>query len=118
VDDNTELVRAFGGLLQGDDLTVVGGATTAAEGLRRIEELRPDVVLLDVGVAEDSAVDVARHLGDRSAPDVPRVIFMSAYNEDDFGEFVRDSPAVGFIAKSDLSAAAIMQLLGEDAAGP
>ena len=106
------LLQAFRNVLEGDALTVVGCAATAAEALRLSEGLRPDVVLLDVGLADASAVDVARALVDRAPGEPPKVILISAYGEEDFGDLVPDTPAVGFIAKSELSAARVVELLG------
>jgi DNA-binding NarL/FixJ family response regulator len=113
VDDDALLLQAFRSLLEGDDLTVVGDATTAVEALRRMEELQPDVVLLDIGVIADASADVKEQLADRGARDACRLIFISAYGDADYSEFVDDSPAVGFIAKPHLSADAVMQLLAQ-----
>ena len=119
VDDDVDLLRAFRLVLEeGDELTVVGHATTADEALRRTEELQPDVVLLDVGVADEDAIDVARRLVGQAAPDAPKLIFMSAYDEGHFLGVVSDSPAVGFIGKPDLSPDTVMDVLGRAGQAP
>jgi DNA-binding NarL/FixJ family response regulator len=48
VDDNSLFVEAARGRLEREGLRVVGVAATSAEALRRAEELRPEVVLVDV----------------------------------------------------------------------
>ena len=111
VDDNTSFLAALQSVLEGPDLTVVGGATTAAEALRRNDELRPEVVLLDIELGEDSGLEVARLLADHAIPAPPKVILISVHPEEDFADMVEESPALGFIAKSDLSPAAVMEVL-------
>jgi DNA-binding NarL/FixJ family response regulator len=43
-------------------MTVVGVATTSAEALRLEEKLRPDVVLVDIRLGDESGFDLARRL--------------------------------------------------------
>jgi hypothetical protein len=52
-----------------------------------------------------------------AARNVPDIILVSMHDEEDFADLIRDSIAVGFLAKSDLSARAICRLLcaGRDA---
>jgi hypothetical protein len=45
------------------------------------------------------------------------VILISTHAEDDFAELIADSPAAGFISKSELSADAIHRLLGQSEDG-
>ena len=47
-DDNRLFVEAARDRLEREGLRVVGVAATSAEALRRAEELRPEVVLVDV----------------------------------------------------------------------
>ena len=48
VDDNWLFLEAARDRLEREGLRVVGVAATSAEALRRVEELRPEVVLVDV----------------------------------------------------------------------
>jgi len=48
VDDDRLFLEAAHDLLEREGLRVVGVAATAAEALRRAEELRPEVVLVDI----------------------------------------------------------------------
>ena len=84
---------------------VVGLAATTAEALQLEEQLRPDVVLVDIHLGGDSGFDLARRL--RS-----RVILISTDVECEYAEEIATSPAVGFISKTELSATAVLQLLG------
>ena len=62
VDDSAHFVAAARGLLEFGGFTVVGVACTAAEALRRFDELHPDVTLVDLDLAGESGFDVAEEL--------------------------------------------------------
>jgi DNA-binding NarL/FixJ family response regulator len=109
VDDNAGFLDAARHLLEGDDITVAGVASTGAEALRQARALRPDVALVDIELGEESGLDVAEQLAADRAD--RRIILISTYAEADFADLVADSPAVGFVSKSDLSRQAIRALL-------
>lgn len=108
VDDNSRFLRAARSLLEKQGLAVVGVASTSEEALRRAEELRPDVVLLDIDLGAESGFDVTRQL---TTGGMASVILISTHAEQDFADLIATSPAVGFISKSDLSAGTIHQVL-------
>ena len=110
VDDSAEFVRAARSLLEREGITVVDSATTGAGALRCAQEHDPDVVLLDVGLAEESGFDVAELLS-RATGRRTRVILISALPEQDLRDLIQASPAIGFVPKSQLSANAITDLL-------
>jgi two-component system, NarL family, nitrate/nitrite response regulator NarL len=112
VDDNPDYLDAARDLLRQEDLDVVGVASSAAEALRMVADLRPDVVLVDIYLGADNGFDLARQLagGDGDAP--PAVIMISTYAENDLADAIAESPALGFVPKSELSRAAIHAALG------
>jgi len=119
VDDNASFMEAARGLLERQGVTVVGVATTAAEGLRGSEEQEPDVILVDIDLGSESGFTVARALADRATGASANVILISTHPQEDFADLVADSAAVGFLAKSELSREAIERLLGRsDPAAP
>lgn len=118
VDDNAPFLKTLRKILEGPDLTVVGAAATASEALRRSDELRPELVLLDIGLGDDSGFEVARRLTDNGGSEAPKLILISVNAGEDFDELVAESPALGFIAKSDLSTTAVMALLRRHLAVP
>lgn len=111
VDDNASFLEASRNLLDGRTIIVVGVAATAAEGRRRCAELQPDVTLVDIDLGDDSGLDLARDLAGPADGVHSAVILVSAYPAEDFAELIADSGAVGFIAKPDLSAAAVQDVL-------
>ncbi len=113
VDDNTEFLGAARAVLEREGIAVVAVASTGAQALASAGEHDPDVVLLDVGLGRESGFDVAVQLAAATAAGRTwPVILISTRPEEDFGDLVEESPAIGFLAKSRLSAAAISQLLG------
>jgi DNA-binding NarL/FixJ family response regulator len=110
VDDNASFQHAARTLLEREGMTVVGLASNAAEALRGVRELHPDVVLIDIVLGHESGFDVARELVG-SGGEGPTVIFISTHGEADFADLILETPAAGFVAKSELSAAAIERLI-------
>ena len=105
VDDNPSVIAAARGLLERDGITIAGVATNAADALRAVEELRPDVALVDIDLGGESGFELARRL----APTT--VILISTHAERDYADLVEASPAAGFLAKSELSASAVRAIL-------
>jgi len=111
VDDNASFLDAATTLLKRQGLAVAGIATTAADALARARALRPDVVLVDIVLGEESGFDVARQLAVDDGRG-PAVILISTHAEDDFADLIEETPAAGFLPKSELSADAIRRLAG------
>jgi CheY-like chemotaxis protein len=115
VDDNQSFLSVARALLERDGLRVVGVATSSAEALRSAEQLRPDVVLVDIVLAGESGFELARRLAEREECGGPAAILISTHAEEDFAELIAESPAAAFVPKSELSADAIRRAV---AGGP
>jgi two-component system, NarL family, nitrate/nitrite response regulator NarL len=105
VDDNQSFLDAARLLLEREGVAVVGVATTTAEALLLEEELRPNVVLVDIRLGDESGFDLARRLSGT-------VILISTHAPSEYAEEIAASPAAGFIPKAQLSASALMRLAG------
>ena len=112
VDDSDAFLEAASVLLEREGITVVGVASTSAEALRRARALRPDVILVDIGLGDESGFDLARLLAQDHQGGDAEVILISARAEADYAELVDESPVAGFLAKSELSARSISLILG------
>ncbi len=91
---------------------MVGVGSNSAEALRQAQALRPDVILVDIGLGDESGFDLARLLAEDGQGGRAEVILISARAETDYVELIAESPAAGFLVKSELSARAIGQILG------
>ena len=110
VDDNRALVASACTLLETQGMSVAGVATTTQEALPLVEDLRPDVVLVDIVLGPESGFDVVRRIAARR-DGCCRSILISTHAEDDFADLIAASPAVGFLSKGELSATSIRRLL-------
>jgi DNA-binding NarL/FixJ family response regulator len=111
VDDNPSFLEAAQVLLEREGLTVADVAMTGDEALRKAESLRPDVVLVDVSLGEESGFDVARRLVDADPGNEAVVVMISTLAEADIADLIAESPAAGFLPKAELSADAIRRIL-------
>jgi DNA-binding NarL/FixJ family response regulator len=110
VDDNQTFIQTARRVLNQGQVTVSGTASNSAEALRRASELLPDVVLIDVMLGGENGFDLARLLAGKG-PGRTAVIMISSGARDDYAELIADSPAAGFMPKTELSAAGIRRIL-------
>src|SRR5262245_20174226 len=104
VDDNARFGDEARGLLEQGGVSVVGFATSGDQAVRLAKEVGPDLALVDISLGTESGFDVARRLADLTSTAPPKVILISTYDEQEFSGPIEASPAVGFIAKTRLSA--------------
>jgi DNA-binding NarL/FixJ family response regulator len=110
VDDHPGFRSAARALLEADGFEVVGEAADGESGLAAAERLRPGLVLLDIQLPDLDGFTVAEHLASSQSP--PAVVLVSSRDSSAYRRRLADSPACGFVAKSDLSGAAIAALVG------
>jgi DNA-binding NarL/FixJ family response regulator len=107
VDDHPTFRASVRRLLELDGFRVVAEAADARAALRLVQELEPELMLLDVGLPDRSGFEVAQEL----AGGPTRVVLISSRAQADLGRRVRESGALGFISKEQLSGEAILALL-------
>jgi DNA-binding NarL/FixJ family response regulator len=110
VDDHPSFRASARALLEAEGFEVVGEAEDGAHALQAVEELRPDVVLLDVQLPDLDGFEVAMRLR-RLNGRAPEVVLTSSRDGSDFGPLVVQCGACGFVPKAELSAAALATLL-------
>jgi CheY-like chemotaxis protein len=111
VDDSPEFRRVASALLRQQGISVVGVAANGMEAIARTRELRPDLALVDIDLGGESGFAVVRELAARDGALAKGAILISTHAEEEFAELIEASPAVGFVAKSNLAADAIEALL-------
>jgi CheY-like chemotaxis protein len=111
VDDNEAFLKTAAILLEREGLTVAGVASSIAGALRQARTLRPDLILIDIGLGDESGFDLARLLAQNGQGCDARLILISTAAETDYADLIAESPATGFLAKPDLSAQAITRIL-------
>jgi DNA-binding NarL/FixJ family response regulator len=110
VDDHAPFRALARALLQLEGFEVVGEAADARSALDEVGRLRPGVVLLDVQLPDLDGFEVARRLA--QARDPPAIVLVSSRGRSAYRRRLSESPARGFIAKSDLTGAAVAALVG------
>lgn len=111
VDDSLDFLHAARTLLEQEGLQIVGVASTGADALVRAAELCPDVTLLDVNLGTTDGFELARRLAGHPNLDGGHLILISVNAEEDLADLIETSPAIGFVWKPTLSAAAIESLV-------
>jgi two-component system, NarL family, response regulator NreC len=97
-DDHTLFRQAIRTLLSAEaDIEVVGEAPGAAESVVLSQQLKPDVVLMDIGMTGMSSFEATRQIR-RDRPET-RVLFLSMYDDEDYLAECVEIGASGFILK-------------------
>ncbi len=106
VDDHMIMRQGLAGLLRTQpEMQVVGEASDGQSALVLIRRLRPDVVVMDIGLPDMSGIEVTRIIH-RELPDV-RIIGLSMFEEGEQATALRNAGAADYIAKSGPSEAVI-----------
>ena len=117
--DDDPLVRSALRLMLGGqtDLEVVGEAADGREGLRRIAELGPHVVLMDIRMPKMNGLEATRTLLGRSGGSTPpKVIVLTTFDADEYVVEALAAGADGFLLK-DTAPAEIVDAIRKVADG-
>jgi DNA-binding NarL/FixJ family response regulator len=109
VDDHDEFRASARALLEDEGFLVVGEAADGAEAMKAATALGPEVVLLDIQLPGLDGLAVAEKIAAR--PNPPAVVLISSRAAAAYGPRLRQIGARGFIEKSELSGAALADLL-------
>jgi DNA-binding NarL/FixJ family response regulator len=109
VDDHPSFRSIARRLLEAAGFDVVGEAPDGREGIAAAEQLKPDLVLLDVQLPDLDGFEVAARLADSGSDAV--VVLTSSRAAADYAPLLKRSPARAFIPKAELSAAVLAGLL-------
>ncbi len=85
-------------LSKADDIEVVGEAGTAAETLAMIQNVKPDVLLLDITLPDRSGFDVLSEL--RNIETAPLVVVLTWHTEPSYAARAIAAGAHGYVNKS------------------
>lgn len=98
VEDHTLVRQGTKTLIETDPaIQVVGEADTAEAALRLVDELAPDVVLLDIRLKSGTGIDVARALQRKRS--ASRVLVVTAYDYEQYVLALTKAGVSGYILK-------------------
>src|SRR5579862_873253 len=92
--------EGFGALLAAQpDLTVVGQAADGVEAVRFADELKPDVILMDVRMPVMDGLEATRRILENSPDRGPRVLMLTTFDLDEYVYDALRAGASGFLLK-------------------
>jgi DNA-binding NarL/FixJ family response regulator len=110
VDDHPGYRAAARAVLEADGFEVVGEAATGLEAVSEVARLRPEVVLLDIGLPDIDGIEVAQRITDAADGDSPAVVLISSRDGAGCEAVFANCGARGFIPKAELSGEALCAL--------
>lgn len=84
-------------LVRATDIEIVGEAEDGAQAVELAEQLRPDVVIMDIGMSGLNGIDATRQLTDRM-PDI-KVIALSMHSDGRYVTEMLSAGASGYLLK-------------------
>jgi DNA-binding NarL/FixJ family response regulator len=109
VDDHPSFRASARRLLEAEGFEVVGEAGDGHAAIAAAEQLKPDLVLLDVQLPDLNGFEVAERLAALKLP--LAVVLTSSRNPAEYGQLGADTAVRGFVPKADLSGAVLTALL-------
>jgi len=99
-DDHALIRRGIRRILEKHpNICVVGEASTGMEALRLVQELKPDVLLLDLEMPGVKGIHVARELRAKNVPIA--IVILSACDDDYFIKEILQAGVDGYLHKSE-----------------
>ncbi len=86
-------------LIRAQDIEVVAEAKDGLEALRHVDELLPDILLLDVEMPLLNGIQVARKLKNLGSP--TRILVLSAYDDQEYIQEMLANGASGYLIKDE-----------------
>jgi len=97
-DDQTMLRESFGVLLNAQpDIEVIGEAANGEDAVRKVLELRPDVVLMDIRMPVLDGLEATRRIAASSS--TTKVIMLTTFDLDEYVHDAIRATAAGFLLK-------------------
>lgn len=81
------------------EIEVVGEASDGLEAIQSVQELQPDVLLLDIEMPFMDGVEVARRLREMDVP--VRILVLSAYDDREYIRALLDIGVSGYLVKGE-----------------
>jgi DNA-binding NarL/FixJ family response regulator len=114
VDDHHVVREGLRALLERAQIQVIGEAADGHDAIRKVETLRPDITIIDIGMPGLNGLDAAHEIG-RVAPSV-KVVALTVHTEAPYVITALRAGVKGYVLKSQ-AGAELVQAIREVAAG-
>jgi PAS domain S-box-containing protein len=106
VDDNADFLdSATRFLAQCQELQVVGRARSGPEAIQQVDQLRPDVVIMDLAMPGMNGIEATRWIKARPSP--PLVLIVSMHDSPEFRHAADEVGADGYLSKLDFASSVV-----------
>jgi DNA-binding NarL/FixJ family response regulator len=102
-DDHRLFAEALEAILAGDErINVVGTAGDGREAVRLADDLKPDVVLMDISMPVLDGIEAARQIHDAGGD--PQILMLTGSNSRADVDRARQAGAAGYVTKDKIAA--------------
>src|SRR5882757_6665693 len=92
VDDNQRFMETAADYLSNHgELEIVGLACSGSEALRMVDELSPELVLMDLSMPEMNGLEATRHI--KALPSPPKVVMLTMYEGAEYETLAQNAGA-------------------------
>jgi DNA-binding NarL/FixJ family response regulator len=107
VDDQEPFRRACGAVLEAlDEFTLVGVGESGEASVELVQELTPDLVLMDINLPGISGLEATRIVRQLERP--PVVVLVSTYDRSEYGDEPAECGASAYLSKSAFDAGLLL----------
>jgi CheY-like chemotaxis protein len=100
VDDNPEFLKVAAHFLKEHGaVEVVGLAKSGGEAIRKVHDLVPDLVLMDLSMPGINGLEATRQI--KALPVAPHVVILTLHDGPEIQSFAQAAGADDFVTKSD-----------------
>ena len=82
-----------------EDLQIIGECSDGDEAIQKADELKPDLILLDISLPKLNGIEAARRIGQVSPNS--KILFVSENRSPDVAEEAMNTGAGGYVVKSN-----------------
>jgi DNA-binding NarL/FixJ family response regulator len=100
VDDNAEILERAAAVLS-PTFEIVGAVTNGCAALEAARTLRPQVIVLDISMADMCGLEVAARL--KAAGSTAAVVFLTIHDDEEFVVAAKNAGGMGYVLKPRLA---------------
>lgn len=102
VDDSEQFLQSATAFLsQCPSVEVIGTATSGKDAIKKVQELRPDLVLMDIAMPRVNGLVATKEI--KNARPETKVIIVSIHKEQAYFTAAKEAGSDGYVVKDDLT---------------